>query len=105
MEGLEPVRKRPGMYIGSTGPRGLHHLVGSRLERLASCFFWPREMLTCHLLQVYEVVDNAIDEAQAGHATLVELELRADGAVAVRDNGRGVRRGQEGKSLHPSGPY
>ena len=57
---------------------------------------WPRRKLTCRPLQVYEVVDNAIDEAQAGHATLVEVVLRADGAVSVRDNGRGVRRGQEG---------
>lgn len=64
---------------------------------------WPRQKLTCRLLQVYEVVDNAIDEAQAGYATLVEVVLRADGAVSVRDNGRGVRRGQEGASPQPGG--
>ena len=65
LEGLEPVRRRPGMYIGGTDERAMHHLVA-------------------------EVLDNAMDEAVAGHASRIEVELDEDGFVTVTDNGRGI---------------
>jgi DNA gyrase subunit B len=77
LEGLEAVRRRPAMYIGSTGPKGLHHLI-------------------------WEVVDNSVDEAMAGEATRIDVTLLDDGGVRVRDNGRGIPVAKHAKTGQPA---
>ena len=77
LEGLEAVRKRPGMYIGSTGERGLHHLV-------------------------YEIVDNSVDEALAGYCNQIDVIIEPGNIICVKDNGRGIPVGTQKKTGLPA---